>query len=231
MLKKIIAGFLILGFIQFPTMAACSTQRVEHICINKKAPVHTVTLTDRSAVIDKGNVIAVKYKARFYSKTAHAGDLVEFKIPDALYTEEGTQIFPANTTFTAEVTRIEHPKWFNKNARVSMRFRTITLPDCRVIDIDAMPFTKDGKLKEGPWMTTGKLFLSTVSFGIIGAGAGVGFAFIPTPAKLGAGFAIGIPVGCTVGLATGLITKGLHYRTKCGEEIYIIFETDTFVCK
>lgn len=87
-----------------------------------------------------------------------------------------------------------------------------------------MPNTKDNSLKEGPWMTAGKLTLSTLGLGVIGAGAGAGtgFAFIPNPAKLGVGFAIGIPVGCGVGLIAGLITPGLKYHAKAGEEIYIV---------
>ena len=92
-------------------------------------------------------------------------------------------------------------------------------------------FTKDCKLKEGGWMTAGKLFLSTITGGIVGAGAGVGFAFIPNPAKLGTGFAIGIPVGCGVGLLTGLITPGLHYRAKQGENVYALLIEDFCVCE
>ena len=111
-----------------------------------------------------------------------------------------------------------------------MIFRNIVLPDGSCIDIKAKPFTKDCKLKEGPWTTTGKLFLSTVTLGIVGAGAGTGFAFIPNPAKLGAGFAIGIPVGCTVGLVTGLITPGCHYKAKKGETVYALLIDDFSVC-
>lgn len=71
-------------------------------------------------------------------------------------------------------------------------------------------------------MTTAKLAASTIGLGCIGAGAGVGFAFIPNPAKIGVGLAIGIPVGCTVGLITGLITPGLKYHAKAGENVELI---------
>ena len=126
--------------------------------------------------------------------------------------------------------KIEKPKMFNKNARVNLVFKQIVLPDNTCIDIKARPFTKDGKLKEGPWTTTGKLFLSTLTMGIVGAGAGVGFAFIPNPAKLGTGFAIGIPVGCGVGLLVGLITPGCHYKAKKGERVYAILIDEFSVC-
>ena len=63
------------------------------------------------------------------------------------------------------------------------------------------------------------------------AGAGVGFAFIPNPAKIGTGLAIGIPVGAGVGLVTGLITPGLHYRAKCGERVYALLLDEFTVCE
>ena len=90
---------------------------------------------------------------------------------------------------------------------------------------------QDYKLKEGPWTTTGKLVLSTLTLGIVGAGAGVGFAFIPNPAEIGTGLAIGIPIGCGVGLVVGLITPGCHYKAKKGEAVYAILMDEVSICK
>lgn len=80
-------------------------------------------------------------------------------------------------------------------------------------------------------MTAGKLVLCTVTGGAVGTGAGVGFAFIPDPVKIGTGIAIGAPVGAAVGLATGLITKGLNYHAKEGEVIKVILLKDAQVAK
>lgn len=80
-------------------------------------------------------------------------------------------------------------------------------------------------------MTAGKLLLYTAGGAAIGTGAGVGFAFIPDPVKVGTGVAIGTPVGAGVGLVTGLVTKGLKYHAKSGEEIYIILLDDAAVAK
>ena len=80
-------------------------------------------------------------------------------------------------------------------------------------------------------MTAGKLLLYTAGGAAIGTGAGVGFSFIPNPAKVGTGVAIGTPVGAGVGLVTGLVTKGLKYHAKAGEEIYIILLEDASVAK
>ena len=80
-------------------------------------------------------------------------------------------------------------------------------------------------------MTAGKLALCTVTGGAVGTGAGVGFAFIPSPAKIGTGVAIGAPVGAAVGLVTGLVTPGLNYHAKAGEEVYVILVDDAAVAR
>lgn len=206
-----------------------TTIAVEHLNVSDKAPVNTVTITNYRKIICEKNLLAIAYECPFNSKCARTGDIIKFVIPENLYTCEGTLIFPACTKIVAEVIRLDRPKWFNKNARVGLKFQCIILPDGRVMPICAKPFTKDCLLKEGPWMTAGKIFLSTVTFGILGAGTGVGFGFIPSPTRLWTGLAIGIPVGAGVGLLSALVTKGLQYKTKCGEQILIIITQDTSV--
>lgn len=201
----------------------------EHLSVCKEAPNNIVKITNLRKVVTKGNVLVVSFDECFASKCHKAGDIVNFVLPEALYTDEGTMLLPQNTKIVAEVTRIVKPKKFNKNARVHLVYKTIVLPDGRCYSMCAKPFTKDCTLKEGPWMTFWKLFGSTVTMGIVGAGAGTGFAFIPNPAKLGVGFAIGIPVGCSVGLITGLLTPGLNYKAKKGEQVMIILLDDASI--
>ena len=235
MVKNLVSALCILsivGLYSAPAIAAGNepsadkTVAVEHLNVHKNAPCNIVTINTTKKTVEQGNVLLFQFDERFFSKKTEAGTLVHFAVPEALYTNEGTLILPKDTKIVAEVTQIEKPKWFNKNARVNLIFRQIVLPDNTCIDIKARPFTKDYKLKEGPWTTTGKLVASTLTLGIVGAGAGVGFAFIPTPAKIGAGFAIGIPVGCGVGLAIGLITPGCHYKAKKGEKVYAVLIDD-----
>lgn len=237
-MKKFFAGFLIFCLLGingsvFAAQSCCCPEVVmcqEHLDVHKKACNNVVSITNYRKIICANNVIAVKFDCNFCSKKACAGGVVNFTVPEALYTVEGTQILPPCTKIVAEITKVQHPKWFNKNARVRLVFRCIILPDGRVVQICAVPFTKDRMLKEGPWMTTGKIFLSTITFGIIGTGAGVGFGFIPSPTKIGVGLAAGIPAGCGVGLLTALISKGLQYKAKCGEQIYIILTDDANIC-
>ena len=235
MCKKLIALISVLSLMclnSVPAIAACTKdcEKIEHLDVHKKAPCNEVIIKNLQRTVKEGNVLELRFDEKFYSKCNKVGDLVNFVVPEALYTVEGTLILPQDTKIVAEVIGIKKPKVFNKNARVDLVFRKIVLPDNTCIDIKARPFTKDYKLKEGPWTTAGKLIASTLTLGIVGAGAGVGFAFIPTPAKLGAGFAIGIPVGCGVGLALGLITPGCHYKAKKGEQVYAILIEEFSIC-
>lgn len=239
MIKKFLAIIMVFCFLSIntlPTLAACchcACPEVvlckEHLNVTPKAPANAVTITNYRKIICANNVIAVVFDCNFNSKCACAGNVINFVLPQALYAEEGTLILPACTKFVAEITKVQQPKWFNKNARVSLIFRCIVLPDGRVMPICARPFTKDCTLKEGPWMTTGKIVLSTVTLGIIGTGVGVGFGFIPSPTNIGAGLAAGIPAGCGVGLLAALISKGLQYKARAGEQIFIILTNDASI--
>ena len=227
MCKKFLAIFvvlLILSLQTLPTFAnnCGSCSKIEHLDVHPKAPCNEVVIKQLERIVKEGNVLEFSFNDMFHSKCHKAGDIVYFDTPQALYTCEGSLILPACTKIIAEITNIEKPKIFNKNARVSLIFRKILLPDNSCIEIKARPFTKDCKLTEGPWVTTGKVLLSTIGLGAIGAGTGVGFAFIPNPAKIGTGLAIGIPVGAGIGLLTGLITPGVHYKAKKGETIYAV---------
>lgn len=227
MFKKFFSLFLVLSMIS-PVFAECST--IEHLDVHKKAPCNEVVIQNVQRTVKEGNVLEFAFDEKFFSKCHQAGEIINFVVPEALYTCEGTLILPCGSRIVAEITKIEKPKVFNKNARVSLIFRKIVLPDGSCIDIKARPFTKDCKLKEGPWTTTGKVLLSTVTLGIVGAGAGVGFSFIPNPAKIGTGLAIGIPIGAGVGLLTGLVTPGCHYKAKKGEVVYAILLDEFSVC-
>ena len=193
---------------------------------HKNAPCDKVIVTNLRNIVCKGNVFNVVFDCKLWSEKAAAGQKISFSFPEAVYTQEGTLIIPACTKISATIIKIQKQRMFNKNARVYLTFDCITFPDGSTFSVSARPFTKDGALKEGPWMTAGKIAGATVGMGIVGAGAGTGFAFIPNPAKLGAGFAIGIPVGCSVGLITGLLTPGLKYHATAGEEIKIVLCDD-----
>lgn len=225
-MKRLIAIFLLI-FLGMQSYASTypiqeTVIREEHLFKYKNAPTDKVIITNLRNIICQGNVFEIKFDCRFWSDKARAGDRVHFTAPDAIYTQEGTLLIPADSKLVATVIKIEKQRIFNKNARVYLNIECLILPDGTAIAMSAKPFTKDGSLKEGPWMTAGKLIAYTVGLGAVGAGSGVGFAFIPNPAKIGTGLAIGIPIGTSIGFLTGLITPGLKYHAKKGEAIRII---------
>ncbi len=207
------------------------TTTIEHLDVTKKAPSNEVKVNNVQSVITEGNVLAVAFESKFKSEDHKAGDVVYFVNDENIVTKEGTVVIPAGSKFIAQINEIKDPRWFNKNARVYPQLSKIVLPDGKELAFNAKPFSKDYSLKEGPWMTTGKLVLCTVTGGAVGTGAGVGFAFIPNPTKIGTGIAIGAPVGAAVGLVTGLVTPGLEYHAKAGEEVYVILLDEASIPK
>ncbi len=207
------------------------TTRIEHLDVTRKAPNNEVAINNIQSTINQGNVLVVAFEDKFKSEEHKAGDVVTFVADKDICTEEGTLIIPAGTKFVAQINEIQPPKKFNKNARVYPQLTKIILPNGKELAFNAKPFSKDYSLKEGPWMTTGKLLLCTAAGAAVGTGAGVGFAFIPSPANIGTGVAIGTPVGAAVGLVTGLVTPGLQYHAKAGENIYVILLDDAVISK
>lgn len=207
------------------------TTRIEHLDVTRKAPNNEVAINNIQSTINQGNVLVVAFEDKFKSEEHKAGDVVTFVADKDICTEEGTLIIPAGTKFVAQINEIQPPKKFNKNAKVYPQLTKIILPNGKELAFNAKPFSKDYSLKEGPWMTTGKLLLCTAAGAAVGTGAGVGFAFIPSPANIGTGVAIGTPVGAAVGLVTGLITPGLQYHAKAGENIYVILLDDAVISK
>src|SRR5699024_6569402 len=115
----------------------------------------------------------------FKSECSKAGERINFDVPEAIYTREGTLLIPACSKVVGTIIKIKKQRIPNKNARVYINFECLILPDGTAVKMSAQPCTKDGSLKEGPWHTAGKLAAYTVGLGIVGAGAGTGFAFIP----------------------------------------------------
>ena len=203
----------------------------EHLNVSKKAESNEVVITNVRNIIKEGNVLEIAFNEQFKSKLHAAGDQITFTNPADIVTEEGTLLFPAGSTFYGSVLEIKDPQWFNKNARVYAQITKVVTPCGKTVDLNAKPFYKNYELKEGPWMTAGKIALYTVGGAAVGTGAGVGFSFIPDPDKVGTGVAIGTPVGAGLGLITGLITPGLNYNAKQGEEIQVILLEDASIAK
>ena len=227
-MKKL--SLLILFFIIFLNISASAENysdteqvlRTEHMFCEDGAISNEVIITNLRNIICKGNIFKVSFECQFWSECSKAGDRVNFIVPESIYTQEGTLLIPSGSKVIATVLKIEKERIPNKNAKVFLKFECLILPDGTAVVMSGKPFTEDGALKESPWMTAGKLGAYTLGLGAIGAGAATGFAFIPHPLRLGVAYAIGIPIGTTIGLITGLVTPGLKYHAKSGEVITII---------
>lgn len=239
-MKKLCSIFFIYAFLtQLPLL--CFAQDCPCECVettdcfaNSKsnAPSSTVNFTPNYYIIAKGNVLKVAFECKFLSECAKEGDCVYFFVPKDICTSCGSLIIPMNSKFVGYVRGISPQKKLNKNARVYISINKLILPDGEELEVKAKPFSKDFSLVENGWMTAGKLTASTIGLGAIGTGAGTGLAFIPKPHKIAIGaVAIGLPVGCFIGLVTGLVTPGLKYHAKQGEEIYIILCDDLILPK
>lgn len=196
-----------------------------------KAPATSVSETENYYILCKGNVVKVAFECKFLSECAKEGDQIYFYVPKDIMTECGTIVIPMGSKFSGHIRGVYSQKKFNKNARVYLNLTTLELPDGTELEIKAKPFSKDFSLVENGWMTAGKIAGSTVGLGAVGAGTGVGLAFIPKPHKIAIGAGTGVAIGCFIGFVTGLVTPGLKYHAKQGEEIKIILCDDLWIPK
>ena len=237
-MKKIFILFILFSFLicQNTVMADCCydeeiISKDQMANPNKKAPCACINSTENNYIICKGNVIKIAFQCKFWSDCVNEGEEVYFYVPKDITTCCGELILPMGSKISGYVRGITPQKKFNKNARVYISLNTLTLPDGTELDIKAKPFTKDFSLVENGWMTTGKIVANTVGLGAIGTGAGVGLAFIPRPHKIAIGAGTGVAVGCFLGLVTGLVTPGLKYHAKEGEEINVVLCDDLWIPK
>lgn len=196
-----------------------------------KSECSSVGESENYYILYKGNVIKVAFECKFMSECAKEGDEIYFYVPKDITTSCGNIVIPMGTKLCGYIRGISQQKKFNKNARVYLSINKLVMPDGTELEVKAKPFNKDFSLVENGWMTAGKLAASTVGLGAIGTGAGVGLAFIPKPHKIAIGAGTGVAIGCFIGLVTGLVTPGLKYHAKQGEEIKIIFCDDLCIPK
>lgn len=236
-MKKLFINILLLEILLFMplgVMAQCTcgenVTSTDSIA-GSKSGCSSVGESENYYILYKGNVIKVAFECKFMSECAKEGDEIYFYVPKDITTSCGNIVIPMGAKFFGYIRGISQQKKFNKNARVYLSINKLVMPDGTELEVKAKPFNKDFSLVENGWMTAGKLAASTVGLGAIGTGAGVGLAFIPKPHKIAIGAGTGVAIGCFIGLVTGLVTPGLKYHAKQGEEIKIIFCDDLCIPK
>lgn len=198
----------------------CDCAKIEHLCTHKNTPVDLVKICGCQAIIEQHSVIEANFGQRVFSKKLCRGDKISFVLPNGLYTREGRKLLPNCTQLIARVECIIPPKAFNKGAKISLKFCCVLLPNGRTLPIQARIFNAEGMLKETKLMAAGKVALWSI--GLMGIGAGMGAAIGSASGNAGkACLTLGMPIGFGVGMLTGLVSPGLHYRAKRGEKILI----------
>ena len=82
----------------------------EHMFKEKKATTDLVYITKDNNIITQGNVFQIAFDCKLWSEKAKAGERVNFVAPEAIYTQEGTLLIPANSKVVATIIKIEKPK-------------------------------------------------------------------------------------------------------------------------
>ena len=224
MFKKLLSLTIISSFIFTNTTMSAMAYKynnvdVEHMQTIENAKIDLVKVTPSGNIIQKENYIVVNFAQNFNSKYYKPGDYVQFTFDCDLKTLEGTLLIPCNSSLIARIASIETPKWFSRNAKVFMEFTHIVMPDGTNIPVCVELASSKKYLQEGAKETAGKIAAYTLSIG--GVGAGLGSAIGVAAGNTITGLVIGGSVGGGVGLVTGIVSPGLHFKAKKGEEIIL----------
>lgn len=191
---------------------------VEHLKSDSNSKINLVKVSPAGNIVQKENHIVVNFAQNFNSKYYKTGDFVQFNFDNDMQTEEGTLIIPSGSSLIAKITEICPPKWFSRNAKVYMEFTHILLPDGKNLPVSVQLANKE-YFQEGAKETAGKIAAYTLSIGAVGSGLGaaIGVAAGHTIT----GLIIGGSIGGGVGLVTGIVSPGLHYKAKKGEQVIL----------
>ncbi len=189
----------------------------EHLNVTPLAPCNTVQITDKRIIVDQGNVIKVAFASNFNSKNYNVGDEVHFYAKEDIRTQEGTTVFPVGTKFLANIETLKDPQWLNKNATMTIAFKSATLPDGKCVEMQANAFENEGVLVSNKWE---KPLLWTLGGTVVGTGIGLATG-IPSD-NTAVGLAVGIPTGVVVGAGIGFLTPGVNFGATQGDEIYVL---------
>ncbi len=217
MFKKFLSLCIMFSFLS--PVALCDEGQVEHLQYSKDQKVNLVHTSPYGSIIQKDNLLVVNFAQNFNSKYYKHGDYVQFTFCEDVRTCEGTLLIPKNSSLIARICEIEEPEWFSKNAKVFLEFTHILLPNGEKIPVALSIAGKKRFLQKGAGATAGKIAAYTLSVGAVGSGLGaaIGVAAGHTIT----GLIIGGSIGGGVGLLSGIVSPGLHYKAKQGQELVL----------
>lgn len=226
-MKKIIATGLfaiVLTCASASVVYCADDSRIEHLNYVQNAKTNIVRISNQGRVILRDNMLEVSFSENFNSKYYKRGDMIQFDFQEAIITDEGSILIPKGSSLVASIEEIKPPRWFSRNARVTLDFAYILLPKGKKVPLKLELANGKGYLAKGPTATAGKIAAYTLTIG--GTGAGLGAAIGTASSNTIPGLIIGGSVGGGVGLLTGIFTPGLDYKVKKGTIIPIRFKDD-----
>lgn len=222
MKKILLAGIIVVVFIFSNAVPAYSFQKqkttlqghIEHLTNKQDSKANIVRITKDGRIIQKENVLEIAFSENFDSKYYIDGDMVQFTFTNDVITDEGTLIIPKNSNLIGAIDKIQKPKWFSRNAKVTLDFMYILLPNGKRLDIYMELANGKGYLAAGAKDTAKKITAYTLGTGSVGAGLGA--AIGTASSNTIPGLIIGGSIGGGVGLVSGIVSPGLHYKAKKG---------------
>lgn len=216
--------FLYLISYSATSVLAIEDTNIEHIKlpkkIAKKSPTNLVKISDNTLEIESYNVLPLVFAQNFNSKNAKTGDQIVFLTQNDIITEENTIILPAGSKLIAEITEIKKPKSFNRSGKVYIEFKQVEFSDGTNAPLSAKVFDKKEFLSRGKLNALGKGVGSTLGGLAVGTAAGCGIGIAAGAVVVG-GLAIGLPIGVGIGVLGGVLTPGLYYKAKAGDNINV----------
>lgn len=201
----------------------------EHLNQVPEADEHMVQITNLRKIVLSNNIIKASFKSKFNSNEVKMGDLVEFDIRKNIYTEEGTLAFPEGTILVAEVNYLVKPKMLNKSGEVGLIFKDMILPTGQSVPFEGRAVETKGVevLKRGGWSSAAKVAKFTAIGTAVGTVGGLAIGRMSTNDNNTAkGTVIGLAIGAGTGLALGLLTPGVPYKARQGDEILVEITRD-----
>lgn len=192
---------------------------VQHLNIVSAGTSNEVQVRKLSAKIVEGNVIETAFASDFNSKGLLLNSPIKVVLKKDLYTQEGTFLIPAGSTFEGTVSEYVKAKLFNRNAKVGFDFNKLILPSGKTYSISAKIASKSGLLESGYNVKNFKRdAIVTVATTAIGTGIG---ALAGLRHHSGKGAAIGAYSSVGAGVIAAAIVAGYDISFKSGDKVYI----------
>lgn len=179
-----------------------------------------VTLSGSIATLQQDSVISAKLLTPISSEISKVGDVVILTLPQNVNSNQGNVLLPAGSKVNGTVTAVTSSKFGNRDAKMTLSFNSVTLPNGRTYPLKATVATETGSIEAGSLKSKlGRGALTTI--GGAGAGAVLGTALGAITGKTGKGAIYGTAIGGGLGAVGAVLAQGGAIKIPSGEPIFI----------